>query len=121
MLIDNFLDIQPGGRVGPHFPMVGLKKIDTTCRGFFSGLAAARIVSETSVGLAFFSLHLEGAVAGTTTLTQQMAPVGRAAEHREPWTVDHQLLCRELHLCVVFWSQCRLPAFIPLPLRVAAL
>ena len=45
----------------------------------FFGLVAARIVSETSVGLAFFSLHLEGAVAETTTLTQQMAPVGRAA------------------------------------------
>ena len=87
----------------------------------FSGLAAARIVSETSVGLAFFSLHLEGAVAETTTLTPQMAPVGRAAEHREPWTVDHQLLCRELHPCIALWTQYILPAFIPSPFRIAAL
>ena len=87
----------------------------------FSGLVAARIVSETSVGLAFVSLHLVGAVAETTTLTQQMAPVGRAAEHREPWTVEHQLLCMGLHSCIVLWTQCILPAIIPLPLRIAAL
>ena len=62
----------------------------------FSGLVAARIVSETSVGFAFFSLHLEV-------------------------TVEHQLLCMELHSCIVLWTQCILPAFIPLPLRIAAL
>ena len=51
MLIDIFLNIQPGGS-RPHFPMVGLKKIPHAVD--FSGLVAARIVSETSVGLAFF-------------------------------------------------------------------
>ena len=67
MLIDNFLEVQRSGS-RPHFPTVGLKKIPHTVE--FSGLVAARIVSKTSVGLAFLSLHLECAVAEETTVTQ---------------------------------------------------
>ena len=115
MLVANFLEIQPGGS-RPHFPMVRLKEIPHTVT--FSGLVAPRIVSKTSVGLAVFPLHLECAVAETTALTQQMATIGRAAEHRAPWTADHQLLCIELRLCIVLSTRCILPAFIPLPLQL---
>ena len=42
MLVNNFLEIQPGDS-RPHFPTVILKKISHTVE--FSGLVAARIVS----------------------------------------------------------------------------
>ena len=61
MLMDNFLEIRPGGS-RPHFPLVGLKKIPHAVD--ISGLAAAQNVSETSVRLTFFSLHLSGGCGG---------------------------------------------------------
>ena len=82
--------------------------------------SAARVVSKTSIGWQYFC-YLERVVAETSTLTQHMAWIGRAAEHREPWAAKHQLLCRELRSCIIFSTQCLLPASIPLPFRIAAL
>ena len=117
LLIDNFLELQPGG-IRLHSPIVGLKIPHTV---EFSGLVTARAVSKTSIGLAIFSLYLERAVAETSTLTKQMARVGRAIEHREPWMAEHQLLCTELRSCIIFWTRSILPASIPLPFRIVAL
>ena len=102
MLIDNvLLERQRGGRQ-PHFPMVALRKKTRYTPVKCSGLVATPIVTKSSVELALVSQHLKRSVSETTTLTQHMAPIIRAAEHREPGIAEHQLFCRELRSCILF-------------------
>ena len=73
---------------------MGLKKIPHTVE--FAGPVTARNVRKTSIGLEIFSLYLERAVAEWSTLKHNIRhkQMGCAAERRDPWTVQDQLLCR---------------------------